>query len=255
MSEINYEIISQYVDGELSGEALFAFEKEMQANAELVKEVALYKTINEELSQQVKNEKEEQALTNNLKGLSENHFKKDQAKVKSINRWWYAAAAAAAAAILITVIRPFPSEPFNSEKLFAYYIKDIEELPAGQRGNNDDTVLIKAVNFYNNKDYPNALPLLQNILTGKPDETELQLAAGICYLQKGQYDSASNVFDRIAGGSTVFNIQATWYKALVFLKQNKIDECYHLLAALPNDADRYKSAQQLMKKIDSQRKN
>jgi tetratricopeptide (TPR) repeat protein len=251
MSEINYEIISQYVDGQLTGEALLAFEKEMQANAELANEVALYKTINEELAQQVNNEKEEQALTNNLKGLSEKHFKKEQAKVKGINRWWYAAAAAAA--IIIIVVRPFSPEPFNNEKLFAYYMKDAERLPAVQRGNNDDTLLLKAANFYNNKDYPNALPLLQNILTRKPDETELHLAAGICYLQTGQYDSASKVFDQIAGGSTVFNTQATWYKALVFLKQNKIDECYHLLATLSKDADKYEAAQQLMKKIDSQR--
>ncbi len=182
MSEINYEIISQYLEGKLSGEVLIAFEKEMNSNPELAEEVALYRTIHQELTLHVQHEKEEHLLANNLKELNGQYFRKEKGKVKGINRWWYAAAAIAAAVVLIIIVRPFSSQPVNNEKLFAYYSKDVEDLPAAERGNDDDTILIKAANFYNKKEYKNALPFLQAALTRKPDDTQVLLAIGFCYL-------------------------------------------------------------------------
>ena len=254
MSEINYEIINQYLEGELSGEALLAFEKEMKANPVLAEEVTLYKKINEEMHLQAQQDKEEQALTGNLKKLNEQYFKKPAGKVRSINRWWYAGVAAAAAAVLFFVIRPFSGSSFNNEKLYTYYIKNVETLPGGERGNPDDSLLVKAADLYNQKDYAKALPLLRDILTRKPDETQVKLASGFSYLQTGHFDSASGVFDEIASGTTVFKNEAVWYKALAALKQNKLDECYRLLESLPAEASRYKEAKELMKKIDSGRK-
>jgi predicted Zn-dependent protease len=254
MSEINYEIINQYLEGELSGEALLAFEQEMLTNPSLAKEVALYKNINDEMSAHLQQEKEEQALIGNLKKLSEQYFKKPAGKVRSINRWWYAGVAAAAAAVLLFVIRPFSGSSFNNEKLYTYYIKDVESLPGGERGNPDDSLLVRAADLYNQKDYTKALPLLRDILARKPDETQVKLASGVCYLQTGQFDSATRVFNEIVSGTTVFKNEAVWYKALSALKQNKLDECYRILESLPAEASRYKEAKELMKKIKSRRK-
>jgi predicted Zn-dependent protease len=254
MSEINYEIINQYLEGELSGEALLSFEQELKTNPELVKELALYKMINEDMSEHSRQEQEEQDLTGNLKKLNEKYFNEPSGKVIRFSRWWYAGIAAAAAAVLFFVIRPFAGPEFNNQKLYAYYMNDIESLSGGQRGNPADSLLVKAADFYNQKDYTKALPLLKDILTSKPDETQLKLAAGICYLQTGRFDSATAVFDEIANGTSVFNNEAVWYKALAALNQNRLDECYRILEKLPAEASSYKEAKKLMKKINSKRK-
>jgi hypothetical protein len=255
MSEINYDIINQYLDGELSGEALLAFEEELKNNAVLAEEVALYKSINEEMRLQAQHGNKEQALRDNLGTLTDQYFKKNTGgKVRSINRWWYAAVATAAAAILIFVLWPASQPSFDNEKLYAYYTKETDPLPGGERGNGDDSLLIIAAALYNQKEYVRALPLLRDIVSKKPEDTQLKLALGFSLMKTGQYDSAIIILNQVANGATIFNNEATWLKALTLLKQNKLDECYRLLESLPADAGKYKEAKDLMKKIDSQRK-
>jgi hypothetical protein len=254
MSDINYEMIDQYLEGELSGEALLAFEQEMKTNPALAKEVDLYRKINEEMSMQVQQEKEEQALSGNLKKLNEQYFKKSSGKIRSFNRWWYAGITAAAAVVLIFIINPFAGSSFNNEKLYADYMNEVEALPGGQRGEPDDSLLIKVAELYNKKDYVHALPLLTNILSKKPNEIQLKLALGVSYLQTGQIDTAIFVFDEIASGVSIFKNEAIWYKALLALKQNRLDDSYQLLESLSADAGRNKDVKRLMKKIDTQRK-
>lgn len=249
MSEINYEIISQYLDGELTGDALAAFEKQMQENADLAAEVNIYKTIEAEQIFNTKIKAEKETLANTLQELNKTYFKKNETKVVKINRWWYAAAAVAAAVLLIIIMRPFGGEAFNNEKLFAFYSKDVEPLSAGQRGAATDSLALKAVDLFNKKDYAGSLPLLKEVRINKPDETDIFLATGICFLQINKPDSALNIFNIIADGNTVYKNQAIWYKALVLLRQNKIDDCYKVLETLPPEADNYEDAKVLMKKI------
>jgi predicted Zn-dependent protease len=254
MSDINYEMIQQYLEGELSGDALRSFEEQMRNDPALAEEVALYKGINEEMLLEAKSKKEEQALSINLEKLNEQYFKKQEGKVRRISRWWYAGAAAAAAVISILILRPFSDTSFNNEKLYAHYSKEVDPLPGGNRGNPADSLQGKAADLYNKQDYANALPLLRNLIADKPKETQLKLAMGICLLQTGQYDSSNIIFDEIAAGATIFKNEAVWYKALSSLKQNKLDECYRLLGTIPADAGKYDEAQELMKKINKQLK-
>jgi tetratricopeptide (TPR) repeat protein len=253
MNEFNYDIISQYLAGELVGEELIAFEKKLQTNTALANEVQLYKTIETELYDSLKNKLEKENLTATLTTLGNAHFKKNEAKVVAINkRWWYAAAAVAAAVILFFILMPnkTKTEPFNNETLFAGYVaKSVDELSFGQRGKND-SLLIKAASLYNKKEYATVLPILENEIADNPNETQLILATGVCYMQTGQYNFAINFFDQIANGKTAFASKAQWYKALVLLKQNKLADCKLALQQIPNNADDYASTVELLKKIE-----
>lgn len=249
MSEINYERINDYLDGQLSGEDLLAFEKEMQLNAELAREVALFKTTGNQLSAQLKNLEEKEKLAETLKGFNTTYFKKPEVIVRSFGRWWYAAAVAAAI-ILFFIIRPFQHQALSNEALFTAYNKNVEELPGAERGSQNDTVLQRATALYNKKDYASVLPLLQNVLAAKPGEIQLYLATGICYLQTGKYDSAINVFDTIANGNTVFKTEAIWYRALALLKQNKLADCRNALQSIPRGGYQFEEAAALLKEIE-----
>jgi len=249
MSEFNYETISQYLAGELTGKALATFEKQMQEDANLAAEVNIYRTIEADQLFITKHKAEKEKLAASLQELNKTYFKEPKAKIVKINRWWYAAAAVAAAVVSILILRPFGGENFNNEKLFAHYAKNIESLSTGERGTGSDTLLLEAVNLFNKKDYNNSLPLLKNILVNNPNETDLVIATGVCYMQISEYDSAIKIFDNLANGNTVYKNQAIWYKALTLLKENKIDVCYKVLESLPADADNIKEARELMRKI------
>jgi tetratricopeptide (TPR) repeat protein len=122
-------------------------------------------------------------------------------------------------------------------------------LPEAQRGNNADSLLLKAAALYNKKDYSGALPLLQSSIAGRPDETAFVLATGLCFLKTNQYDSAIKIFDKINEGNSVYKNQGAWYKALTLLKENDIPGCQKLLESIPADSDKFNDAKELMKKI------
>lgn len=251
MSEFNYDIISQYLAGELVGDDLIAFEKELQTNVTLANEVKLYKTIDNELLLDQQNKAEKENLTKTLNSLSQTHFKKKEVKVVGINKlWWYAATTIAAAAVLFLVFRPTTKiEPFNNEIIYASYVnKNIDELSFGERGKNDSS-LSRAASSYNKKDYATALPLLENAVADNPKETQLILAIGVCYMQTNQNDWALRSFDQIAEGKSVYKNKAQWYKALTLLKQNKLTDCKTTLQSIPKDADEYNIATELLNKL------
>ena len=49
MKEFDYDMINRYLEGEMNGEEMNAFEEQMQQDAELQNEVALIKDVNETL--------------------------------------------------------------------------------------------------------------------------------------------------------------------------------------------------------------
>ncbi|MET0393521.1 MAG: tetratricopeptide repeat protein [Chitinophagaceae bacterium] len=255
MRERNAEIIEQYLDGELEGEALLAFEKELQSDPELREEVALYRTIRGELAQSFRGSLEKEAVGRTLQDLGAQYFSNEPARVIGRRRWWYTGAAAAAAILLFFVVRPFFTRSFDHEKLFARYMQDVPALPEAERGNGSDSLLAEATKLYNAKAYARALPLLQHMMVRQPAAAELRLAVGICYLQTGSYDAAIKELDSVAKGGTVFENTAVWYKAMALLRQNKLDACYAVLSALPREADQYKEAQELMHKIRYEKDN
>jgi hypothetical protein len=252
MNELNYDIIDQYLRGELKGEDLQDFEKQLAENNELTKEVALYKNIEDEMSLHFSDKNNEQALSNNLKNLNTQYFLPSQKnKVIQFNKWWLLAAAGVIA-IIVLVVNPFSSStPFNNETLYAYHTINVEPLPSVERGSNEDSTLITATNFYNQKKYAESLPILIDITTKNPKEKQLQLAVGVCYLKTEKLTAALAIFNSLSKEETIFKDKATWYKALVFLKQNKLDESSNTFQLISPNADDYKAAKKLIQTIES----
>lgn len=249
MSEMNYEMISQYLDGALSGEELLAFEAQLNADAELAAEVQLQRTIRNEMMLQSRTAAEEAALKESLQQLTRKHFETNAAPIRRISRWWYLAATAAAAALLLFIFKPFAKTAFDGQKEYAYYSRQREDLFVVQRGDPADSILLEAADLYNRHDYSSALPLLLQSLNARPADVQLEIAAGFSYLQTGNTQKADSLFDRIAAGNSVYKYEAVWYKALGLLKADKKDDCAALLRSLPPGSSRYASAKELLKKM------
>ena len=248
MNEFNYDIINDYVSGELSGDALLAFEKELQTNEALAKEVAIFKTIQEELGSQFKNKSDSENLRQTLENLNQTYFEKPKAKVVSMKKIILGLTAIAAAVLLFFMLKPSNSN-YDKVAIYADAIKDVEPISNSVRGIGIDDDIEKAKLLYNAKNYTAALPKLKAIVEKKKEETELIMALGVCYLQTNKLDSAFQVFDNIAQGQTVYKNNAILYKALIYFKQNNTEACKAALELIPADADKYNAAQALLKKI------
>ena len=248
MNEFNYDIINDYVSGELSGDALLAFEKELQTNEALAKEVAIFKTIQNELGSQFKNKSGSENLKQTLGKLNETYFEKPKAKVISMKKILLGLTAVAAAIILFFIFKPSNTN-LDKDAIYAAATKDVEPISNTIRGIGIDDDIEKAKLLYNAKNYTDALPKLKAIVEKKKDETELIMALGVCYLQTNKIDSAFQVFETIAQGQTVYKNNAILYKALIYFKQNNMEACKTALQLIPADADKYKAAQALLKKI------
>ena len=246
MKAIDYEIIDDYINGTLVGEALLAFETEMQTNKELADEVALYKTIQHDLTNRINNKTESDNLRKTLQSLNQTHFQKPTAKVIPFKKIAMAISAIAAALVLLFVLR---NDGISAEKLYANEINNVEPISSNLRGIATDDEIEKAKALYNAKNYTQALPKLKAIIEKNETETELVMALGICYLQTNKMDSAIQIFSKVTAGNSVFKNNAILYKALIFYKQNNIDGCKAQLMLIPTDADKYKAAQALLKKI------
>jgi hypothetical protein len=240
--------------GELEGEALQDFEKQLAENKELASEVALYKNMDNEMLLHFKNRGDEEELRNSIQDLNKKHFfDTPKSKVVPFNKWWLAAAAAAIGVIVVIANFFSSSTVFNNQTLYAQYTSNVESLPSVERGNSTDSLFIEAANLYNQKNYTKALPILLDIVSKKQNEKQLLLAAGVCYLKTEKIDSALAIFNTLSTQQTVFKDKATWYKALILLKQNKLTDSYNTLLLISTDADDYKAAKELMEKIDSKK--
>jgi hypothetical protein len=255
MNEFNYDIIDQYLRGELEGEALQDFEKQLAENKKLANEVALYKNMDEEMLLHFKGKDNEEQLRNNLQNLNKKHFfDTPKSKVIPFNKWWLATAAAVVIGLIVLVVNPFSTTTaFNSQALYAQYTSSIEALPTVERGNDTDSLLVEATNLYNQKNYTKALPILLEVVSKKQNEKQLLLAAGICSLKTEKLDTALAIFNTLSAEQTVFKDKATWYKALIFLKQNKLTDAYNVLQLIATNADDYEAAKELMEKIKSKK--
>lgn len=249
MSNVNYEIIDKYLAGELKGEELESFEKELQQNEVLANEVALYKAIENDLTLNHKHKDDKDTLLANLDVLSKQYFSSSSAKVISFKKSWFLAAASIAA-ILILVFIILPKKEVSNQELFAENInKNIELLSPTIRGKND-SLQIKSSLLYNNKSYTDAIPFLKKTIEADSSGIDMQIALSFSYIQTNQYNLALDILNKVSYGNSVYIDKAKWYKALIYLKENKTNECIGLLKQIPNNYDNYNSVVDLLKKLE-----
>lgn len=123
-----------------------------------------------------------------------------------------------------------------------------ERLELVQKDNAADAATIyKFSELYNQGNYQQALPLLENYLSTAPDDMELQIARGVCLLELDQLASAREVFERVARGSSIYRHTGTWYLALSYLKVGQLEKMREYLKRIPESAEMYyEQAQRLL---------
>ena len=247
-----FEKIELYLNNELKGEELRLFEEQLENDEKLREQVVLYKTIGNEMRQQMSGNEDEEQLKRTLADLNKKYFHQpgSSAGVLSLNkrRRWMFAAAAILLLLIAGVYWYFFTGSKGNETLYAQYA--IHQPLSFQRGGKDTSgILQDAIAAYNNKKFKEALIYLDLYLRKDSTDAELVLAKNICLTETGNPEQAIVGFDQLAEENKIFKYQALWYKALAYLKQNDKAGCKKILGSIPADADTYPKAKKLLQEL------
>mgnify|MGYP000377369015 CR=1 FL=1 len=196
--------IEDYLDGNMSDKESKGFEKAMKKNAQLAKEVAIVKEVNQTISQEAKLK----AFKKQLSHLSDSYFQLEEDKhapngVVTINspkrnnrRRWLVAATILILAISSVFIWNLLNNPADSTALFA---ANYEPYGLGQRssGTNNNALEQQAIEAYNNNSFAEAIPLLEQLIDANPSNEKNILRLGSAYLSNNQSQKAIDVFQKI----------------------------------------------------------
>lgn len=240
MEPEEYEEIEKYLNHELADEERQAFEKRMQVDADFSSFVKSYISIHESLQAGVDRASKEQVLKATLREVSEKHFdKKNVISIISMRNIYWAAAAAIFLAVCLIFIYNL-QDPATYER-FAQH----QSLALAQRSESNSELQHAAEDAFNNADYEQAAKYLAQLSKSSPDDNNLKLYWAIALIETSQYDKSDSLLTVISS-SFIYKHTATWYQALSYLKQGKLEAAKTLLKKIPESAEKYDKAQSLL---------
>lgn len=247
-----YEQIEAYLQGEMTAIEKEQFEVQMQADADLSSQFKAYRQAHEYLQNEQRINAGEAILRTTITGASNQQKAQPTVPAKVVpmhRRWRFAATAAAACVAIFLLIRPVIfNAPTDPKKLYSQYAS-FENFSA-TRGNGNDSLLQTGKEQFNKKNYQEAIIAFNSYLSQKPGEAKIRLARAYALIETGNYAGAETDLLSLEAGTSVYQSQATWYRALSLLKQGKTVECKQLLQTISVGDDMYGQAQGLISALD-----
>jgi len=243
MENENFELFEAYISETLTVEEKQAFEERLNTDLRVKEAFELYTETYHFLEQEIRHKVRNESFVKIIKQADKTHFEelaKDTTKVIKMKPWMYIVAASVV--LLFGILFTRKSVPTYDQ--FVSY----ESLELTVRSTMDVSV-VKAEKAFNSKNFTEALFHLNTILEKHPSNNELLLYKAISLLELGRYEEADMIFKDLYQGYSVFKNKALWWAALGKLKQKDNEACKKLLKAVPKEAEDYKLAQKLLKKL------
>ena len=225
-NEINYsEFIERYLDKEMGESELTWFEKELDDNPELQKELELRMNINKAV-----NEKDIMELRDQLKeAFSPSEPVSPHRKpILSVFMNKYLGLATVVSIIVAgsLLLLLFMNKSLTNEEIYATYYHPYEASLNFRAGSvNVDQDLRHAMQYYENKDFRNALILFEKILKDDNSRIGLNLYSGISHMEVREYNNANKKFQTIIDHKyNLYIEQAEWYLGFCYLMTDKNDK-------------------------------
>ncbi len=254
-----YEKIKAYLDGELTGAELEAFEKELLSNPELAEDVELYQTIDMVLEdeatlnfQKIVQAEDEAFFEENTAKLVEQPIR----KIGGFNRQWMIAASflfLIVSAILLWQLQT--NAPQSNQELFAQYA-DTYPLNEDLRSS-DSTVsdFEKGIQEYQSKDFDAATQTFEVLVAKNEQDMSLLFCLANAYFNQNppQLDLAAQQFQKIiTKDSSIYVPKAKWYLALIALEKEDLVQAKTLLKEVEQSGDKFgKIAERLLKELEN----
>ena len=224
-NELNYsEFIERYLDNEMGKSELEWFEKELDSNPGLQKELQLQISVNKALA-----EKEVMELRNQLETT---YSSLEPEKARGIR---FPAAVSKKLMVFTSIIAVLiigslfvlflMNKPLSSEEIYAIYYQPYEASLNFRATDVDiDKDLRTAIRYYENKDFRNALVLFEKILKHDSSRIGLNLYSGISSMEIKEYKDANMKLQAIIDHKhNLYLEQAEWYLGFCYLMTDKTD--------------------------------
>jgi tetratricopeptide (TPR) repeat protein len=216
-----WELIEQYLAGNMPAEQHYAFEARMNADQSLRAKVQQVQTISIGIK--------ESALAQKLQQFHQQLPKQISTPVRKNNSrvYWLSAAAAV---VLLIVVGVFMSKSKNEgEKLFAQYFEADPGLATTMGSSTEYEFNLGMIQYRSGK-FKEALAVWKPLLKERPLNDTLNYFTGMAFLSMDQADSAGHFFKQtLSLSNTSFQSDANWFLALSLLKQNKAAEAVPFL--------------------------
>jgi len=223
--KINGIQINQYINGELSGEALATFETQLKTDNDLLHKVKMHNEIDTVLEQnyldidEKERAKEKERLQPIFDEIGKKYFKK-QSNKRPIIRKLLPLTALAAAILLFILFNPLVNKLSPGELADEYFEPFVIERLMGPGKDN---------------------------ITESPKEL---LGKASQLYQNNQLNEAIAIFEKVANNSSeVYRQKANWYLALCYLKQNQSGKAKPLLEELKQSGDYKEKATTVLKQL------
>ncbi|MDP4184605.1 MAG: hypothetical protein Q8862_05520 [Bacteroidota bacterium] len=215
----NSEEIEGYLENELSAEMMASFEDELMYNPGLEEEVNLYDEINQAIAES--DVMDLRAKLEDIRGIEE-----QKPKTRGISRFlhvrnsWKVAAACVVVSLALSGTMQYFSYQGTGDLYGEFYSK---YQPSGvfRSGSASESVLVKALQKYNEQRYNEALSLFKIVIRQNANDPTGNFYTGMSYQELKQYQKAIYHYDKvIRNQDNLFVEQAQWYMGLCLLQTN-----------------------------------
>lgn len=270
--------IDMYVSGELSREDHQRFEEEIATNPQLAKKVEFARDMFffienkeriKEFHSQLQKVREKVVADREAKTSSEpvdlktqernaplpeqrrtpNIFTRKRKALEGLrSRWiWYTGIAAVILIFGLTTLFLLENSKGNYQQLYAEYYAPYPS--PSTRGNNSGRDYVEEFsNLYKEKDYYQALDVLEHLIIPDTSSGEWKLYKGNIYIEVDSLDKAISTLNELKG--TQFEAEAYWYTALAYLKKEDCQMTVKSLQAVIEIEEEYSiSAANLLKEL------
>lgn len=243
--EEKYELFEKHTNQSLSDAEQQLLDQLLKEQPETMEELKVYGEMHSHLESSLGNQEKRSQFEANLQQVGDAYFNEDakpqKNKVITLPRWTYAVAASVA---IILSLYIFNNRPPSYDEVVM-----IPEISISQRSFNEELVKAAETSF-NAKSYKDAVKNFQKLLFYNPDNAEFMYYYGIALVESAQSVEATKVFAQLASGSSAYKFKAIWFEALHQLKLDNQKQTVSLLKTIPEEAEVYHQAQELLKKLD-----
>lgn len=218
--------IEGYINNELSEKELASFEAELFSNQALAAEIELARNIDLAIK-----ENDIMQLRGNLQGIAGAISAADQAEQSFAGRFRprkaLIVAVAASLAILLGITGLLSKQSSQGDLYRKYH--SAYETPGVVRSASmaSSQTLAMALQKFDNRDYEQAIGLLQKVISDDQKNMAGHFYAGAALQETGKYRQAINKYETvIVDNDNLFTEQAEWYIALCYLRTNENKKAY-----------------------------
>jgi len=237
-------LFNDYLQNNLSEKERDSFENRLKKDPVLAKQYHTFRDLYNNLEN--KFSKERASLKHDLDKAGEDYFNttktKKEVKVFKLKPWYYSVAA--------SVILLFGLYNFIFKQGISYTDYSFSEKISLTERNTSSQLLKKAETAFNSKNYLEAIDYFNLIISDNPNYNELLFYKGVALVEINSLTAAELVFTKLQESNSIYKNKALFYLALIKLKQKDYKECKKILQTLPETAEDFNNAQEILRELN-----